>query len=211
MKVLIIEDHPITAFGTESLLRKHYSDLVARVAGDGATSTKLLDQTDFDLVILDILLPKTDAQTLLVNIKARKPQVKILVYSGCSEDVYARKFASLGANGFVKKAANDEDFLLAVKTVMSNNLFLPLGTGLSEQRYIYENPFRSLSKRELEVLNHLLSGSSIKQIAQTMNLGVSTIATQKARIFNKLGTDNLVDLYHLANQYGLFTNIAENN
>jgi DNA-binding NarL/FixJ family response regulator len=214
MNVLIIEDHPITALGLQILLNKHFNPIKVDIAFDGASAISFLKKESCDLVVLDIILPKTDTQSLTHKIRRLHEKTKVLVYSSCNEKIYAGKYLGAGANGFVSKSALDEDFILGVRTIMSGNLFIPKDAIYADNNSLHltsKNVFSSLSKRELEVLNHLLNGLNQKEISETMNLQPSTIATQKARIFTKLDTDNMVDLYHLANQYGLFTNLAQEN
>ncbi|MBK6641034.1 MAG: helix-turn-helix transcriptional regulator [Bacteroidetes bacterium] len=57
-----------------------------------------------------------------------------------------------------------------------------------------QDPFHDLSERELTVMNYLLKGEGIKEISGRLNIKSSTVATFKARIFNKLGVSNIIDL-----------------
>ncbi|MCH8490944.1 MAG: response regulator transcription factor [Oceanicaulis sp.] len=205
-RFLIIEDHTVTALGLEFLLRKNFEIDAIEKFNSGKGVVERIKDVSFDLIFLDILLPKTDTQALASQILAKRPDVRILAHSSCDEEVYALPYLRLGLKGFVSKIAGDQEILLAVKTVLSGNVFLSNNSLLQHlsSSNTFENPFKSLSNRELEVLNQLLTGKGIKEISALMNLGSSTIATQKARIFEKLRINNLLELYQLANQYGLF-------
>lgn len=212
MNILIVEDHPITAIGYEVLLKRHYKEVHVHIEHRGTDALAYLSKHDVQLVVLDLLLPKTDTHALLHQIRQGNKNTRVLVASGCSEKVYAQRYIAAGAHGFVHKSADDDTFILAVRTVLSGYAFIPKQTVDDDgamQKNGCEDPFKRLSTRELEVLNHILCGLSIKQISEIMHLQQSTIATQKSRILEKLGVTSLVDLFHLANLYGMFTNFHQ--
>jgi DNA-binding NarL/FixJ family response regulator len=122
----------------------------------------------------------------------------ILVYSMNAESVYARRLLQKGVKGFVcKKAGIDElekairclvDGEIYVSPMLRNTLFGPAGSEGSK------NPIDELSDRELEVVEHTISGMSVKEIAHRMSLDITTVSTYRRRAYRKLKVDNLFEL-----------------
>jgi len=208
--ILVVDDHPIIGFGLQFLLKKYLMEVNVFVETAVEAVLTQIKNKQFDLVIMDVLLPKTDTQSLVNRIMTLQPATAILMHSSCSEEIYAMPYMQLGAKGYLHKSASDEEVLLAISTVLSGHIFI--SKKAAKQRNIFyntlsNNPFGELSKRELEVLSHLLLGRSVKEIAEVLNLGQSTIATQKSRILSKVNVSNIVDLVKLAEQYGLLNDL----
>jgi DNA-binding NarL/FixJ family response regulator len=107
--------------------------------------------------------------------------------------------------GFVTKAEDEEELMRAVRMVLKGRHYVsPLqearqGTGEGDGT---GDPFAVLSPRELSTMDHLLRGRSVGEIAVLLGVGNSTAATFKARLFNKLGVDNLLELQRKADLHG---------
>ncbi len=206
MKILVIEDHPVSALGLEKLLRESFNAPNILIAEDGRSARKLNAEHDFSLAVMDIMIPKTDTHALLRELLRVSENLKILVYSSCKAEIYAPQYLCAGVNGYIHKSCTSAAFSLAVQTVMSGGCYLPpdcahLLRGFSSKDKF--NPFERLSSRELEVSTHLLEGKSVKEICEILNLESSTVGTQKSRLFQKLGVSNLIDFYKTARGYGL--------
>lgn len=208
---LIVDDHPVISVGAEALIKSRYFTAKVIRVENGNDALNQLHSEKFDLVLLDILLPDTDTQALLHNIKMLEMPPKILVYSSAAENVFAKQYMSMGANGFLSKSSSKSEFLIAIETVLSNRnylqqSFIELLANDLRKGTTSINPFLTLTQRETEVLHHLLSGQSRKKISAIMSLEPSTIGTQKFRIFKKIGVNNMLDLMRLAIQYGFYSN-----
>lgn len=200
---LIADDHVIVRRGLRNLLHDqfHASDV-----GEVSTCQELLDALKVQepqLLFLDLQL--TDGSTLdhLERICQEHPGMRVLVYTMRSEAVYAQRVLALGAVGFLSKESSEEEVLKAVRHVMRGKPYMSdsVETHLQEKvRDVEakENPFKLLSDREISVLDDMLDGLGVKAIAQRMGLQPSTVATYKARLFDKLGVANLLDLQRMA-------------
>lgn len=207
MNVLLIEDHPITAMGIKHVFHDNFESTEVHIASNGKESLVLLNSTAYTVVVMDIVLPDTDSHALLFNIKRLQPEAKILMYSNCQDEVYAMPYISMGANGFLNKSHPEEDFVLAVKMILANQIFLSqrvINKKIKKKLFTLDmgSPFRTLSKRELELFNHLMKGERMKDISSTMNIHQSTAATLKKRLMKKLGVDSMVDLVNVAVEFG---------
>lgn len=200
---LIADDHVIIRRGLRNLLHDqfHASDI-----DEVATCQELLDslaEKEPTLLLLDLQL--TDGSTLdhLEKISLDHPDMRILVYTMRSEKVYAQRVMALGASGFLSKESGEEEVVRAIRHVLQGKSYLSetVESHLEEKakdESAKVNPLTMLSDREISVMDDLLAGLGVKAISMRMGLQPSTVATYKARLFDKLGVSNLLDLQRLA-------------
>ena len=208
IKVLIADNHPIVRLGIKSVLDSA-SDF--EVIDDVATTTELfssLKKASPDVVILEMDIPEINGIATLRKIKQEYPEIKVLIYSGQSEDVYALSTIRAGAFGYLSKTADLDYIISAVRKVSEGSMFI---TNELAQRLAFDEGtqkprrfFRKLSTREVEVLKLLASGKRNKDVAQGLNLNEKTVSTYKARLMKKLNVDNLVDLLQQAKALELY-------
>ncbi len=208
IKVLIADNHPIVRLGIRSVLDSA-SDF--EVIADVATTTELfnvLKKSTPDVVILEMDIPEINGIATLRRIKQDYPEIKVLIYSGQSEDVYALSTIRAGAFGYLSKTAEVDYILSALRKVSEGSMFI---TNELAQRLAFDEGtqkprrfFRKLSTREVEVLKLLASGKRNKDVAQGLNLNEKTVSTYKARLMKKLNVDNLVDLLQQAKALELY-------
>ena len=208
IKVLIADNHPIVRLGIKQVLS---TSPEFEVIGDVATTSELfntLDKVTPDVVMLEMDIPEINGIATLRKVKQEYPNIKVLIYSGQSEDVYALSTIRAGAYGYLSKTADLDYILSAVKKVSEGNMFI---TNELAQRLAFDEGtqkprrfFRKLSTREIEVLKLLASGKRNKEVAQGLNLNEKTVSTYKARLMKKLNVDNLVDLLQQAKALELY-------
>lgn len=200
MKVLIAEDHKVVIKGTIQMLNETVDGAEACGVMDMAELMEALNRESYDLVILDINIPGGNKPTMIEKIRLVQPQIKILIFSGYDEAIYAYPYLQAGANGYLSKNSTETDFKLAIESVMNNAKYLSaamqqqsierlIGTGQSS-----EGGLKMLSARETEVLNLLIKGDTTAQIGKALDMKISTVSTHKIKIFKKLHVANLVEL-----------------
>ncbi len=208
IKVLIADNHPIVRMGIKHVLNSA-SDF--QIIDDVATTTELfakLETLTPDVVILEMDIPEINGIATLRKIKQEYPDIRVLIYSGQSEDVYALSTIRAGAFGYLSKTADLDYIITAVRKVSEGNMFI---TNELAQRLAFDEGtqkprrfFRKLSTREVEVLKLLASGKRNKDVALGLNLNEKTVSTYKARLMKKLNVDNLVDLLQQAKALELY-------
>ena len=208
IKVLIADSHPIVRMGIQNVLNSA-SDF--EIIGDVATTTELftkLKTLNPDVVILEMDIPEINGIATLRKLKQEYPDIRVLIYSGQSEDVYALSTIRAGAFGYLSKTADLDYIIAAVRKVSEGNMFI---TNELAQRLAFDEGtqkprrfFRKLSTREVEVLKLLASGKRNKEVALGLNLNEKTVSTYKARLMKKLNVDNLVDLLQQAKALELY-------
>ncbi|MGI9551675.1 MAG: response regulator [Aurantibacter sp.] len=208
IKVLIADNHPIVRMGVRNVLE---SASGFQVVDDVATTAELFERLEKltpDVVMLEMDIPEINGIAALRKIKKSFPDVKVLMYSAQSEDVYALSSIRAGAFGYLAKTSDVEYIVSAVKKVSEGNMFI---TNELAQRLAFDEGtqkprrfFRKLSTREVEVLKLLASGKRNKDVALGLNLNEKTVSTYKARLMKKLNVDNMVDLLQQAKALELY-------
>ncbi|MBU2907737.1 MULTISPECIES: response regulator transcription factor [Arenibacter] len=208
IKILIADNHPIVRMGVKQVLES-VSDI--QVIADASTTTELFNKLELftpDVILLEMDIPEINGIATLRKIKKEYPNIRVLIYSGQSEDVYALSTIRAGAFGYLSKTSEIDYIISAIRKVSEGNMFI---TNELAQRLAFDEGtqkprrfFRKLSTREVEVLKLLASGKRNKEVAQGLDLNEKTVSTYKARLMRKLNVDNLVDLLQQAKALELY-------
>ncbi len=206
-KFLLVDDHVVVRSGIKTLLSEMYSPAEIHEAMDGETAMQKMKENSYDLVMLDIQMPKTDTLGLMEYVHIKYPQAKVLMFSMSAENIYAKRFMKAGAYGFISKEAPLEEITRAINMILNNKKYISdtLAEKLAEDSFSGKtgNPFNDLSPREFEIVSLLLEGKTVTDISHSLNIQTSTVGTHKARLFDKLGVTNILELKELATTYNL--------
>ena len=206
-QILIADDHSIVRYGTALVVKEILPAGTISEARNFDELLKLIDTQTFDLLVLDINIPGGNYLQMIDVIRLRQPAVKILVFSGYDEQLYALRYLQAGADGYVVKQAPEGELKTAIQTILNNDKYISpaikqnLINGLNAPKTGSGNPLNSLSNREMEVMQQLIKGASIAEISQTLSLQISTVSTYKTRIFEKLEVNNVVALVEKVKLY----------
>jgi DNA-binding NarL/FixJ family response regulator len=200
-RVLIVEDHPIMSAGTCQMIRNFLVDAVFTQVDTFWKALQVAGTDDFDLVVMDIAIPGGNSVQMVDKFRAMHPHLRLLMFSGYEESIYALPYVKAGANGFVSKKASEVEFRLAVETVLFRDRVylsddvrdMTLNTYIKPQ-VPNMNSLGLLSIREREILQLFFFRKGVSEIAAVLNLSTSTVNTHRVRIFKKMGVDNMFDL-----------------
>jgi DNA-binding NarL/FixJ family response regulator len=203
-KILIADDHSIVRTGLSFLIRSEYISVLIDECNDGDSAWKKIQDTVYDLVVMDISMPGTDSVNLLKNIFTLQPELKVLIVSMNSEEIYAKRFLQLGVMGFINKESDALELRKAIVSVMNNRKYMSAKLQEMIAGEGMEGPsFETLSARELEVMTHLVGGKNVSEIAGILSIHISTVSTHKARILQKLKVNNVVELTQVVKQFDI--------
>ncbi len=206
-QVLIADDHSIVRYGTSLVIKELLPTGTIREANNFVQAVKLLDTDRFDLIVLDINIPGGNNLQMIDIVKLRQPHVKILIFSGYDEHLYALRYLQAGADGYVVKQAPEGELKAAIQTIRNNDKYISanvkqhLINGLTTRNAAARNPLSNLSNREMEVLQQLVKGTSVAEIGVALSLQISTVSTYKSRIFEKMEVTNIVELVEKVKLY----------
>ncbi len=207
IRIVIVDDHAIVRAG----LRQYFSEQVDfRVTGEAATGREAMEfvrKGDVDVMLLDLSMPDQSGVDALAAIKARSPDLPVLILSGYPETHYATTLLRQGAAGFLNKECDPEEIVKAIRTVFRGRKYITpavaelLADGLSG------NPDKpaheQLSEREFQVFLRLAKGETIGHMADSMSLSVKTVSTYRTRVMEKMKLASNSDLTYYALKNGL--------
>lgn len=211
IRVLIVDDHRIIREGLRVLLRSDPGVEVVGEAADGRAAVTMAAELSPDVVVMDITMPDLngiDATRRIRSSNGHSP--KVIALSAHADRRYATEMLSAGAAGFVIKEAAYEELSLALKTVMTNKLYL--SPAVSE--VIVEGMrsggapagptvFSELTPREREVLQLMAEGKATKQVAMHLHVSVKTAESHRRNLMEKLKLHSLAELTKYAIREGL--------
>lgn len=207
LNILIADDHSIFRRGLKDLLSDGLGPVTMGECSNAFDLLQLLKQKKWDVVILDIGMPGTTGTDALIQVKRHRPSLPVIMLSMHPEDQYAVRMFKAGANAYLTKASAPEELVVAIKKVLDGGNYVSPSLGEKLVHLFHRGEEQAahelLSDREFEVMRLLSSGRTVSQIAETMNLGTTTVSTYRARILEKLHLKNNAELMRYAVQQGI--------
>ncbi|MEM9819628.1 MAG: response regulator transcription factor [Bacteroidota bacterium] len=205
INLLIADDHEIVHDGIRLLLRKHPQFNILATALNGQLALEVLENKAIDILITDISMPQMDGIELTKKVKQQFPQVKVLVLTVHHDDETVRAILSSEAEGYILKNTGTKELVTALNkiangdTCYSNEILRLLVKGFTLDRT--KKPVKTLSQRELEVLQLVVDELTTQAIAQQLFISPKTVDTHRKNILKKTGVKTIVGLikYAIAN------------
>lgn len=207
-QVFVVDKHPAIREILRSKIENHPEMQVMGGGESPEDALPFMEQDPPDVVVLEISLGEADGLALIQEIRSRVPEVRILVFSKYSEDLYAERAIEAGASGYVMKTEPTDEVVRAIELVSQGQVFLSrhvasrilsrLVRGGSDTE---TSPLEQLTDRELTVFRKIGEGHSVRQIADQLDLNRKTIETYRRRAKEKLGHDTVEELLRHAVQW----------
>jgi two-component system, NarL family, invasion response regulator UvrY len=198
-KFLLADDHHIVRAGLGLIIRDEFLNAEIDECSNGDCVWNKIQATAYDLVILDITMPAMDSPRLLRNIFTLRPDQKVMIFTMNSTAIYAKKYLAMGVKGYINKEAEPSEVRLGIVAILNNRKYIGSDTNhiITDIDNETNSPFDKLSVRELEIMNHLVEGKNVSEIAAMLFLHISTVSTHKSNIMTKLDVSNIVELTQL--------------
>jgi len=207
IRVMLVDDHLIVRKGLMQVLDDAPDIRVVADVADGVAALRLIRQymdaelgegVELDVVMLDIAMPGRDGLEVLKQIKSEYPGLPVLMLSTYPDRQFALRCLRAGAAGYLNKSTDPDDMMAALRKAASGGVYLTpnvaelLASSINE---VTDKPVHeALSHREAQVFRMLAEGQTVGQIALSLNLSSNTISTYRARVLEKTGTRNDVEL-----------------
>lgn len=207
IRIVLADDHAIVREGLKRIVGDAKDFTVAGEAADGTEVMRVVRDTDFDVLVLDLSMPGRSGMELIKLVKAEKPKLKILVLSMHQETQYAVRAIKSGASGYLTKESAPAQLEQAIRKIAAGGAYI--SAEVAEQLALgampgsESLPHESLSDREFEVFRALVAGDAVSDIAAKLNLSVKTVSTHKSNLMQKLGLSNQSELVKYALKHGL--------
>jgi DNA-binding NarL/FixJ family response regulator len=199
--VLLADDHALVRRGFRRMLEDDPGISVVAEASDGEEAVRMATDLRPRVIVMDCAMPELSGIEATRKILEAYPEAGILMLSMHSEETLVSQALQAGARGYVLKNAMDLDLVSAVKSIASG--MTVLDPQVSRKDTLKGERGGGLTPRELEILKHIVSGKSNKEIASDLNLSVNTVAVHRANIMDTLGIHKTAELVVYAIRNGL--------
>lgn len=197
IRVLLADDHVLVRQGIRQFLEDEGDVDVVAEANDGAEALSLVEQYQPDIAVLDIHMPEVTGIEATRRIKARFPQVRVLILTAYDDDPYVFALLQAGADGYVLKTASAEELVRAVHTVYEGQAALSPEIASKVVRQMASGKpagaaeqVESLTERELDVLRLAAQGKTNRAIGSELDISHRTVQGHLASIYGKLGVNS---------------------
>ena len=205
MKIVIADDHAVVRTGFSMILNFQDDMEVVDTAADGVEAYQKVMEHKPDVLIMDLSMPPGESGLIATSkIADSFPETKILILTMYDDEEYLFHVLRNGAKGYILKNAPDEQLILAVRTVYQGEMKLTtslVNEFVNQPQYdtgTTNDPFKILSKRELEILPLIAKGYGNKEIAEKLFVSVKTVEAHKTHIMSKLGLKSKPELVEYA-------------
>ena len=203
-KVLIVDDHPIVREGIAQIIRQAGGLEVCAEADCPEKALQAVSTAKPDVAVVDLALSAGSGLGLIRDLKAWHPRLPLLVLSVHEESLYAERVLRAGASGYVMKHEVTEQFIEAIRKVLSGGIYLSermsarMLQKLAGRGPAAASSIEGLSDRELEVFQFVAQGLSTREIAERLFLSIKTVETHLDHIKTKLKLETSRALFRYA-------------
>jgi len=205
LTILVVDDHPIVRAGCRQLIQQIPSATVLE-AETGEEGYRLFQESQPDMVLLDITLPGVGGLEVLRRIRANREDAKVLMFSMHEDPVFASRAMQSGARGYITKNNAAGHLVEAVNKVLDGKIYL--SPDMAQQLAMLNidagtSALSDLSRRELEILRLLGEGKSMTEISEVLGISYKTVANNLTQIKSKLDISKTAELMRFAISHGI--------
>ena len=205
----MVDDHTIVREGLRRIIDDTAGINISAEASTGKEAMELINKEKFDLVLLDISMPKQNGLQTLKEIKKYNNELPVLMLSMHAEEQYAMRALKAGASGYLTKDSASNQLVNAIRKINNGRKYISQEVAELLVTDMYHNeeklPHEYLSDREFEIFKLIVKGNSAKKIATNLNISDKTVSTYRSRILKKMNIKSTSDFVH----YAIENNIAD--
>jgi len=212
LKLGLVDDHRLFREGLRALLATQPDFQLVGEASQAQDAYALVDQTQPDVLLLDVSLPLASGVSVAREVLRRQPHQRNLALSMFADEEHVAQALEVGVLGYASKDLSANELFTAIRSVGRGQAYL--GPGISRvvlEEYMRmrrtgrgpETPLRGLTQREREIFDLAVRGLSNQDIASQLCISKRTVETHRGRIMRKLHVHSATDLVRLAARHGL--------
>ncbi len=200
IRVMIVDDHSMVRTGLATFLEVSDGLELVGEAGDGAAALKLCEQSQPDVVLMDLVMPDMDGVAATRTIKERWPKIQVIALTSFQEGEMVQDALKAGAISYLLKNVSMDELVRAIRgahagrSTMAQEAVQALVQSTSQDPM----PGIDLTPREFEVLELLVEGLNNPEISERLYISIGTTRTHVSNIFSKLGVSNRAEAITLA-------------
>ena len=207
IKILLVDDHRLFRIGLKKMLQDINGLLVVGEAETGEEAIRLARELRPNVVLMDICMPGIGGLEATRRIARMELSVKVIALTAYENSPFPLQVLKAGAAGYLTKAVNAEELIIAIKRVFLGKRYL--STEVAQQLAVSafedkpEGPFDQLSNREMQIMLMVVNCHKVNDISQNLHLSPKTVNSYRYRIFEKLNVKGDVELTLMAVRYGM--------
>jgi DNA-binding NarL/FixJ family response regulator len=213
IRILLADDHNVMRRGLRLLLESQPDFEVVGEAADGLAAVELASETQPDVVLLDIAMPRLNGIETAQRITEGVPKAAVVILSMHSDEGYVLRALQAGAKGYLLKDSAEGDLIDAIRAARDGRAFFsPEISRMLVEDYVREiksrgaqDSYSLLTAREREVLQSLAEGRSNKDIAALLKVSPHTVETHRRNLQEKLNLHNFAELILYAVRKGIIS------
>jgi DNA-binding NarL/FixJ family response regulator len=203
IKLLLADDHLIIRDGIKLMLKKNSEfEIVAEASNGGEVIAYLTENPNtIDVVLMDINMPVMTGIEATQIITDRFSNIKVLALTMHAEETYITNMLKAGALGYILKESGTSELVSAIKSVASGQKYYSNEVSVTMINSLMSNDKKissDLSDREIEVLGHIASGSTNKEVGEILCISGRTVETHRRNILSKLDARNTAEMIRYA-------------
>jgi len=201
MKILLADDQELMCYTFAGILADEFPAVTICQVNCGLQLEKMARTNNYDIIISDMQMPDKTGLAVLKQLRTEGIKTPFLMVSICPQNQYAMRIFKAGGNGYFEKNGSSENFVAAIKTVLSGKKYISpqtvqnMGELFANDCNKHEQP---LSDRELEILQHIALGQHVSEIVALLSLSISTISTYRQRLLKKMNLKTNAELMNYA-------------
>ena len=207
IRIAIVDDHPVVRAGLKQFLGDQMDMTVIAEAANGREALNVVRAGGIDVMLMDISMPDQSGVDALIAIKARAPDLPVLMLSIFAEAHYATTLLKQGASGYLNKDCDPQELVSAIRTVALGRKYISPSVAQLMAEVLVSGAdvalHENLSDRELQVFLRLAQGQTVGDLALAMSLSVKTVSTYRTRVMEKMNLSSNSDLTYYALKNGL--------
>ncbi|NMA71404.1 MAG: response regulator transcription factor [Firmicutes bacterium] len=210
IRVLIVDDQQMIREGIGLILRSHPDIEVVGEAANGREALEKVEETQPNVVLMDISMPELNGIDATVLVKRRWPEVKVLGLTVHDTEGYILQLLRAGASGYIVKKAAGDELVEAIRAVQRGDYYLhPTVTRQVIEEYMRHmregtrGPEDVLTARERQIVQLAAEGYKNREIAEMLNISLKTVETHRANVMQKLNISDRVELVRYAIREGI--------
>jgi DNA-binding NarL/FixJ family response regulator len=205
IKVFIADDHAIVRHGLAQLVNGSGDMTVVGEASDGRQLLMAAEARGWDVLVLDLSLPKVNGHEVLRRLHQGWPELAVLVLSAYPEDQFAERMLRDGAAAYLNKDRPADEVLVAIRRIASGRRYVTasLAEKVLQAPSRGRAPHETLTAREHQVFTLVVQGQTVTEIAAELDISASTVSNHLGKVKEKLNVHSITEIVRYAHSAGL--------